>query len=77
MQGGCGAVYGNGVRGAAIAFQAAFKGGYLRPLGEKVGLEHGNDGVDVVLGNGLAAVGNHGVSFGEFADGLSGIERMC
>ena len=63
MQGGRGTVHGNGVRGAAVAFQAAFKGRHLRPLGEKVGLEHGNDGVDVVLGNGLAAVGNHGVSF--------------
>ena len=62
MQGGSGAVYRHGMRGAAIGFQAAFKGRHLRALGEKVGLEDGKDGVDIVLGNGLAAVGDHGES---------------
>ena len=59
MQGGGGGIDGHGVRRAAIGFQAAFKSGHLRALGEEVGLEHAHNGGDVGFRDGLAAIGNH------------------
>ena len=63
MQGGSGGIDGHGVRCAAIGFQAVFKSGHLRALGEKVGLEYTHNGGDVGFRDGLAAVGDHWKSF--------------
>lgn len=59
MQRGGGAVYRHRMISAAIGRQFIFKARHLRTLRKEVRAQDGYDGVDVLLGNFLATVGNH------------------
>ena len=53
---------GDHVGGLAIVGQPLFEGGHHLALGQVVGLQDGDDGLDIFICDGLASIGDHSAS---------------